>query len=455
MVHAYRLSFTSSLARGAPFSTAQGAAAAPPLETAALPQLVFRAALGHLRAPSGAPAVPLLLAHPVAPHVLCVVVPSDSAARFYDVAPAPAAEAAVGSGGDCSAGAVGLRSGEAVCAAALSRDGALLALGSIGSRVAVFALRSEGGDGGGGGGGGGGAGRIRGTQVAAFQCESPITALSLLHLPAHAHCHAFTRFRFNGYAVATGHANGFLNVWWCGNWCGSEGEGDGAAPSAAAAAPQARPGAPFATAPLASYPPFHASRGAITHISPAFMTEDRAPATPHPSPPALAPLAAAAPPPPPAAAARLAPTRVRATCIVVGATGARGWRTYAFPHGAPPPLPPPPGTPPLLLRPDAAPGCWGYNEATGRREYLPPPAVDATALTRPAFSVPSYADCLRAVVVGAGGWAAGGDRPWAASCDAALGAFAAAGAGGSARALRRGRRAARRGAAAARALRRL
>jgi len=406
VVHAYRLSFTTSLARGATSSSALPGAAAPPLETAALPQLVFRAALGHLRSPAGAPAVPLLLAHPVAPHVLCVVVPSDSAARFYDVAPASDAG---GGGGDCSAGAVGLRSGEAVCAAALSRDGALLALASTGARVAVFALRAD-------GGGSGGGGRVRGAQVAAFQCESPVTALSLLHLPAHAHCHAFSRFRYNGYAVATGHANGFLNVWWCGNWCGGGGEGGAPAQAAAAAA--------YATAPLASYPPFHASRGAITHISPAFMTEDSAPATPHPSPPPLAL-------PPPPSAARLAPTRVRATCIVVGAAGARGWRTYAFPHGAPPALPPPPGAPPLMLRPDAAPGCWGYNEATGRREYLPPPAVDATALTRPAFSAPSYADCLRAVVVGAAG-GAGGDRPWAASCDAAMGAFAAAAAGGAA-----------------------
>ncbi len=425
------------------------------LETRAVPQLVFRAALGHLLSPTGAPAVPQVLAHPRLPGVLAVAVPGDTAVRFYDCSPPPTSSSASPAGHlaplDCSLGAIPLPQplppAATITRLAFSRDGAYLAVATTALTMTVFALEiplaaaAE----------GAGASdarapaapaarasRISGYACASFTAETPPTALALLHFPKQPSAAAFCRFRHNHMALLSGHVNGFLNVWWCGN-----------TPAAAAAAAAAA-----APSPLASYPPFHASRGPITHISVPFFVDESVPSTPGPSPPPLFAtlLSAAGAAAEGGAAAQTAlaalqhqppcstPT-LRATQVVVGAHGARGWRCYAFPHlpvlQAPPPLSASKGataaaasstTPAaaaLFLRPDVtllaptaaaaqgtAEGHWSWDAGTGRRVFCLSPPVAVGHLTRPPFACPSYAECLRAPVVG---WEGGGrgDAGWA------------------------------------------
>lgn len=101
--------------------------------------------------------------------------------------------------------------------------------------------------------------------------ESAVTCLSLLHFPVSIDAQLFRRFALNGYALLTGHCNGFLNVWWCGNI--DKQHSDQFVPTPTDLPSSSSLVIPYAcTVPLASYPPFHANRGPISSISPPFAT---------------------------------------------------------------------------------------------------------------------------------------------------------------------------------------
>ena len=337
MIHAYKLSFTSTLGT---CDSALSQSAAPSLETKALPQLVFRAALGAL---GGGNAVPLIVAHPTRPALLGVVVPGDTAVRFFDVSPPSARGQEVALGTDCSAGVAELASRTAIARAAFSRDGSVLAIADTSARVTVMVFKLREGEGSGGG------LTVTAEPALTFSCDTAVTALVVAHVPAPAAANRFSRFKLNAYAVVTGHVNGFLNIWWCGDNVNAKdgaataplaargggrsasgatvmGRGAARTSSARAASPPSPPPAP-PREPLATYPPFHASRGPITHISPPFSVNDRA---------AGAELAAAGLF---SSARRSGAHGGAATLFCVGAHGAIGWRVYALPHVAPREMP--------------------------------------------------------------------------------------------------------------------
>lgn len=273
---------------------------------------------------------------------------------------------------------------------AISRDGRILSTATADGRVAVFRLAifeqgsSESSN--------GSALSVNAMQLQEFAPDARVTAMSIAHVPAPSEARAYSRFRENGYCVITGHVNGFLNVWWLGNNKSALAPGPldvRNAPRARRGAPPPPPPAPPAPLePMASYPPFHASRGPITHISAAFVVEE-VPAGAE----SLPRLFSTAPP-----GAAVA-TRFASTAMCVGASGAMGWRVFSFAHESPVTRSSP-SNPPLCLRADDAAGAWGYD-ADGRRTFAPPPPVDVSHLTIPAFSAPSFADVLRAPIVGA------------------------------------------------------
>ena len=331
--------------------------------------------------------------------MLGVVVPSDINVRFFDLSP-PQGYTRITAFADCSAGVIAASSrGMPVTTIAFSRDGRILAAATADGRVAVFrlsvseALQT-------------GSLTINATRVRDFASETRVTALSVAHVPTAQNAHLFARFRENGYFIITGHTNGFLNVWWLGDNAAARAPG----PLEARNAPRVRGGTSshlppppppplpptLPLEPLASYPPFHASRGPITHISAAFVVED-VPAGSEPLPRLFS-----------AAIPRKAGLQMTSTVVVVGASGAVGWRVFSFPHLNPrntPGVDQGAGTargagPPVCLRPDDASGAWSYGD-DGRRIFSPPPPVDVSYLTAPAFSVPSFSDVLRAPIVGA------------------------------------------------------
>jgi len=171
VVHAYKLAFSSSAlsrafpvtgsaAGGGSATGAGGGGGGARLDTAALPQLVFRAAL-----PAGAGVT--LLPHPGRDHTLGVLLAGDAAVRFFDVAPpgegggAGLGGVGGGSGGGDGPGGAGAAlggvegaTGAPFVAAAFSRDGRVLAAATEDGEIAVYDMAPPGGGGGGGGAGG-------------------------------------------------------------------------------------------------------------------------------------------------------------------------------------------------------------------------------------------------------------------------------------------------------------
>ena len=460
MVHAYKLSFTSSVGgalttrglfesaaavpsmlrggdEGAAISSALAVASADEIELQALPQLVYRAALGVSAAAQ-------LLSHPAIDNVLGVVLAGDSALRFVDCSPAP--DVAVSAAADCSAGSIGVDGGAEIVGAAISRDGAVLSLATAERELLVFSLTEELVETAsmaaqaaevaatevavsGFGSGAEESARwhrastllrhrveIRGALACAFRCESAVSALSVLHVPCHPDAFSFSRFRLSGYVIASGHTNGFLNLWWCGDIGGAEGSG-----KASAAAVSATP--------TASYPPTHASRGAILHMSPAFV----------------APTGVERASVPPMFSSMRAGARVSAsarggragsglsTVVCIGAHGARGWRVFEIPHLPIPARPSPPVQPAPVqsrsaaaapassaaaggtslaaslsgidrARPDRTGGVWEWDRLSGRRVFVPPPPANVSYLRSPCFEVPSLEDSMRFAVIGDPAW---------------------------------------------------
>jgi len=246
---------------------------------------------------------------------------------------------------------------------------------------------------------------------------------------------------------------------------------------------------PVVADPIASYPPFHASRGPIRFLTAGVAAEEGrygAEAYPsmfgHPSASAggLRPFGASSA----SAAARglghgqggygvpsmsaggVAQTGFPSTVslVCVGAEGARGWRVYSFDHTMPTPpaagsvravaggsVSRPPGLPGPSLsfpssalggadggaasqrhgsggsgaasakgsavtvdpaaqategreRPNYIPGCMSWDDR-GRRSYRPPSPRSVAHLLAPCVRFPTYAECLRAPIIGEGAWA--------------------------------------------------
>ncbi|RYG45202.1 hypothetical protein EON67_10860, partial [archaeon] len=226
--------------------------------------------------------------------------------------------------------------------------------------------------------------------IARFGTEALVTAVSVLHIPAPADAVNFAAFKYNHLLLLTGHANGFLNVWWLGNL---QSLGSEPAPEGCVRVPQ--PGAHQ----LASYPPFHASRGAVTTISVGVTAEEAVhgrsllPST-HPS--ALAPLEASS------EGAPRVPTT--STLVAVGAVGARGWRMYTFDHVLPPVLPQSarqgfPLRTSDMARARASRVTYTWD-AMGKRQRVEPTPADVSHCLAACVRCPTYAECLRAPIIG-------------------------------------------------------
>ena len=523
VVHAYKVSFTSSVgaaanqwSRGAlaveraatepsfmsidPNNTTNNndasrrssdllVSAASYVELEALPQLVFRAPLGQASSVQ-------IFPHPTLSCVLGVILSGDSAVRFVDVTPAP--DVSVPSASDCSAGFVqhpdasgtgerrGGGGGTEITRASISRDGLVLVCGTALHEILVFSLKEDVIDVSAsaaasiaaaeaaansvaklGFGLSGEAEKarwmrasaqlrtrvtIRGDFVRSFLCESDVTAMAVFHVPCHPDSFSFNRFKLNGYAVLTGHLNGFLNLWWCGN---NQHGGNSDSTTSSSSPPSvvdarnikksntstfmhqendisgnnnnknrdkgkahisssAVKGHSFSVSstPLASYPPLHASRGPIVHISTPFVA---ATGTENGGliPPMFNGMRASAQVSASAVGGNVGGGLSSFTCV--GAHGARGWRLFELPHTAIPEAKtrrmPTSSSSSLTTskdRPDGGRFDWGSD---GRRVFVPSPPVDVTHLIHPLFDVPSLADCLRSATVGENVWRSYSDIP--------------------------------------------
>ena len=217
---AYDLCAMATSGSSAPMRSDVAVDTADNIAVEVLPSLVFRAEM--LRVPY----MQLIPHRCSVPGVVAVCVGGETTVRFFDVArarrryvtpswngPSPylpgASDATVGS---CS---LPSSDGTVVCAAVAS-DGQLLTVATTRRSILVFALR---------GGGycngphGPPALPLDGTLVARFACESDVTALAVLPVPPVLGRDAEARrppprSRLSGYAIASGHANGFLNIWW-------------------------------------------------------------------------------------------------------------------------------------------------------------------------------------------------------------------------------------------------
>ena len=427
--------------------------AASYIELEALPQLVFRAPLGQASSVQ-------IFPHPTLSCVLGVILSGDSAVRFVDVTPAP--DVSVPSVSDCSAGYIehpdanGGGGGTEITRASISRDGSVLVCGTALHEILVYSLTEDVIDVSAnaaasiaaaeaaansvatlGFGLSGEAERarwmrasaqlrtrvaVRGVFVRSFLCESDVTAITVLHVPCHPDSFSFSRFKLNGYAVLSGHLNGFLNLWWCGN--NQQGEtssiidarnkkttipttnknnnnsvrrgGESAANTSSVSS----------SPPLASYPPLHASRGPIVHITTPFISST---GTENGGliPPMFNGMRAGAQVSASAVGGNVGGALSSFVCV--GAHGARGWRLFELPHTSIPEARARRMTNNLSKdRPDGGRFDWGSD---GRRVFVPSPPVDVSHLINPLFEVPSLADCLRCPTVGENVWRSHSDIP--------------------------------------------
>ena len=426
--------------------------AASYVELEALPQLMFRAPLGQASSVQ-------LFSHPTLNCVLGVILSGDSAVRFVDVTPAP--DVSVPTAADCSAGYVEhpdvdgggsgrVSGGTEITRATISRDGAILVCATALNEILVYSLLEDVIDVSASAAasiaaaeaaassvatlGFGLSGeaerarwmrasaqlrtrvRIRGTFVRSFLCDSSVSALSVLHIPCHPDSFSFTRFRLNGYAILSGHTNGFLNLWWCGNNTSSSSSTSTSSPDESGRKQthikQSNSSNVSSSPPLASYPPLHASRGPILHITNSFVAST---GTEHGGlvPPMFNGMRAGAQVSASAVGGNVGGGLSTFACV--GAHGARGWRLFELPHIRIPdsrqqsqqqkriglPIK-------ANARPDGGRFDWGND---GRRVFVPAPSVDVSHLINPLFDIPSLADCLRSSTVGENVWRSHSDIP--------------------------------------------
>ena len=435
VLHVYALVVSSSGGVGSVLTSREGIAQCARLSMAVLPHMTSRLSLDGIEGMR-------LLPHPVLGGVLALALYGDCCVRFYNVQGVGAAtsSAALTAREAITAAALPTLCGVIECAApifteAISEDGAAVAAATVSlsgrCEVSIFrmvsavapvagsAAQSR-------------VATLRAIPACTLRCEMPVSALRFLPVPAAPDAAAYSRFALNRHALLTGHSNGFVNVWWCGNL---------------------RRGSntmvvPHLTSPLASYPPFSASRGPVTHLSPATVVDTlRAPGTASSS--TSSNLLSAG--------RRMQSNSSSgsgsdalfsgtdsagpASVVFVGAPHTRGWRPLVFPHCTPaltsvtvlettPPqyravasiaaggggdglfgsrnIQPIQPHQPLASAttsmttefPDLLPPVFSYDTMHGRRVLIPPAARDVSALLQPSFTCPTLAECARAGVIG-------------------------------------------------------
>ena len=299
---------------------------------------------------------------------------------------------------------------------------------------------------------------VHGNYIRSYLCESEPTALCVANIPTHSDASLYSKFRYNGYIIITGHTNGFINIWWGGNIptidinnqpvnkaasenTSNDNKNVSKATKATVSVPKGSkiskanaangtkvvpPVLPpvsstssitssispnsltMESVPIASYPPFHASRGAIMHISPAFCIETGTEHRKHVQ--MFQSLTGTSTVLNPA-------TKIGSnlsTIFCVGAYGARGWRVFELPHLLIPSSPVPRTTSSkksnTLSTPDLVRGTWSYDQR-GRKIFVPPAPADVSHLLQPLVTCPTYTDCMRSPVIGDAQWKSTSHNP--------------------------------------------
>ena len=389
VLHVYSLILTSSGGSGTVLASREGVAQCARLSMAVLPHLQFRASLPDVAG------MRALVPHPRCDGLLGLVLSGDATLRFYGVAatatasPFQSAYAAASAAASSSTYCGAVACGAPILHASFSADGRALAVATASASgrhaVAVYSvdaakpLPSS----------------LTTRQACVIRCEVAVTALAWLPVPAAGGGYSrFTRFSLSRHAVVTGHANGFVNVWWCGN--------TGAAQSDGVVA--------MLSSPTASYPPFSALRGPVTCITPGVVVDALAMIPPQQHAGAQSLLLSSSGSSSRAGGGSSASWfsgsdhKGAASVVFIGAAGSRGWRPLVFPHAGATTATTStaassPTRPGVAAVPDAVHPLFGYD-SHGRRVELPHPLEDVSRFIIPAFRCPSLAECARAAVIG-------------------------------------------------------